>query len=85
MSRSKFTVLEKLNLIEDYQQSGLPRAIYERQHGIGKDTLRSWLKKELNTLITTNVQHKETASLQMNTGMKPLRNRFNFLLFHLSI
>jgi len=43
MSRSKFTVLEKLNLIEDYQQSGLPRATYERRHGIGKDTLRSWL------------------------------------------
>ncbi|RRG00433.1 MAG: transposase, partial [Lactobacillus sp.] len=43
MLRSKFTVLEKLNLIEDYQQSGLPRATYERRHGIGKDTLRSWL------------------------------------------
>lgn len=54
MSRSKFTVLEKL--VEE---------------GI--------------EYFTTTVQHKETASLQMNTGMKPLRNRFNFLLFHLSI
>lgn len=43
MSRSKFTALEKLNLLEDYQQSGLPRATYARQHGIGENTFKQWM------------------------------------------
>jgi transposase len=42
MPRSKFTAPEKLKLLEDFQQSGLPRATYARQHGIGKDTLARW-------------------------------------------
>ncbi|WP_125608466.1 helix-turn-helix domain-containing protein [Lapidilactobacillus bayanensis] len=45
MSRSKFTALEKFNLLKDYQQSGLPRATYARQHGIGQNTLRRWLMR----------------------------------------
>lgn len=42
MSRSKFTALEKLDLLKDYQQSDLPRATYARQHGISQDTLKRW-------------------------------------------
>jgi hypothetical protein len=37
---------------------------------------------ESNILITIIVQHKETALLQMNTGIKPFRNILNFILFH---
>lgn len=43
MSRSKYTALEKFKLLEDYQQSNLPRATFARQHGIGKTTLKKWL------------------------------------------
>ncbi|MCT3529781.1 hypothetical protein EFR49_09965, partial [Latilactobacillus curvatus] len=32
--------------------------------------------------LTIIVQHKETALLQMNTGIKPFRNILNFILFH---
>ncbi|UTC08254.1 hypothetical protein A4W78_00660 [Latilactobacillus curvatus] len=39
-------------------------------------------KQESNILITIIVQHKETALLQMNTGIKPFRNILNFILFH---
>ena len=42
MPRSKFTALEKLKLLDDFQKSGLPRATYARQHGIGKSTLARW-------------------------------------------
>ena len=42
MPRSKFTALEKLKLLEDFQQSDLPRATYARQHGINKDTFARW-------------------------------------------
>ena len=42
MSRSKFTALEKLKLLEEFKESDLPRATFERQHGIGKDSLKRW-------------------------------------------
>ncbi|WP_244057030.1 transposase, partial [Ligilactobacillus pabuli] len=43
MSKSKFTALEKLNLLENYQQSGLPRATYARQHRIDQATIKRWM------------------------------------------
>lgn len=43
MSKSKFTALEKLNLLENYQQSGLSRATYARQHGIDQATIKRWM------------------------------------------
>lgn len=45
MPRSKFTALEKLKLLEDYQLSVLPRTTYARQHGISQDTFKQWLTR----------------------------------------
>jgi transposase-like protein len=45
MPRSKFTALEKLKLIEEFQQSGIPNATFARQHGIDKKALERWSKR----------------------------------------
>ena len=45
MPRSKFTAFEKLKLIEEFQQSGIPNATFARQHGIDKIALERWSKR----------------------------------------
>lgn len=45
MPRSKFTALEKFKLLVEFQESGLPRATFARQHGITKDTPKRWLMR----------------------------------------
>ncbi|WP_127850219.1 helix-turn-helix domain-containing protein [Lacticaseibacillus hulanensis] len=42
MPRSKRTALEKLKLLEEFQESGLPRATFARQHGIDRSTITRW-------------------------------------------
>src|SRR5699024_6971217 len=34
-----------LKLLEDYQQTDLPRSTYARQHGIGQDTFKRWMMR----------------------------------------
>lgn len=45
MPRSKFTPKEKLDLLTEFKQSSVPRAVFSRQHGIESQTLSRWLKK----------------------------------------
>ncbi|MFD1430849.1 transposase, partial [Lacticaseibacillus mingshuiensis] len=40
MPRSKHTAEEKLAILNEYQQSGLPFQTFARQHGIDPETLR---------------------------------------------
>ena len=42
MSKSKFTALEKLNILKDYQKSNLPIYAYARQHEVSRHTLKRW-------------------------------------------
>lgn len=42
MSRSRFTASEKLALLESYQQSGMSRRGFAKEHGIVPRTLKRW-------------------------------------------
>ena len=43
MSRSKYTVLEKLNFINEFNRSNISQRAFAKYHGLRRSTFKYWL------------------------------------------
>lgn len=72
MSRSKYTALEKLNFINEFNQSNISQRAFAKYHGLRRSTFKDWLIRYETFGIKGLMEVKKTINIPLTLSTQRL-------------